>query len=74
MNDNDNVFRGLPATRDTLARAIISVAASGGMPDSFWVTDSRIDLARKALIDIFGFDQAVYIERRTREEAPRRVE
>ena len=45
----------LPPSRDAtegerqLARAICSVAQSGGMPDSFWETDSRIAIARSVL-------------------------
>lgn len=32
-----------------LARAILQLADSAGMPDSFWQTDSRIELARYVL-------------------------
>lgn len=29
-------------TREGLAKAVLSMAASGGMPDSFWLSDGRI--------------------------------
>lgn len=32
-----------------LARAICALAVEGGMPDSYWETDSRIALAREVL-------------------------
>jgi hypothetical protein len=37
------------ATQLLLARAVCSIAASAGMPDSYWETDSRIELARQVL-------------------------
>lgn len=36
-------------TRETLAQAVLSMAMSGGMPDSYWETDSRIQLACRTL-------------------------
>lgn len=32
-----------------LARAILSLADTAGMPDSYWQTDSRVALAREVL-------------------------
>jgi hypothetical protein len=32
-----------------LAQAVLSLADSAGMPDSFWETDSRVALARQVL-------------------------
>jgi hypothetical protein len=32
-----------------LARAVLTMAAAGGMPDTFWHTDSRIALACQTL-------------------------
>jgi hypothetical protein len=32
-----------------LAESVLSIAASGGMPDTFWQTDSRIALACQVL-------------------------
>jgi hypothetical protein len=32
-------------TAEDLARAVLSLAQVGGMPDSYWYTDSRITLA-----------------------------
>lgn len=40
MNDNKH---------KRLAKDILSMAASGGMPDSFWSTDQRIQRACKIL-------------------------
>jgi hypothetical protein len=37
-----------PASAD-LARALLSLADTAGMPDGFWATDSRVTLARQAL-------------------------
>jgi hypothetical protein len=34
-----------------LATAIVKVAISGGMPDTYWSSDSRIRLARRVLGD-----------------------
>lgn len=36
-------------TAEQLARDVISLAAAGGMPDSFWGTDSRIARACEVL-------------------------
>lgn len=30
---------------EQLARDVLSMAATGGMPDSFWLTDTRIERA-----------------------------
>lgn len=41
-----------PARTDTelaLARAVLQVADDGGMPDTYWRTDSRVKLARDVL-------------------------
>lgn len=32
-------------TKKALARSVLVMAANGGMPDSFWNTDTRIALA-----------------------------
>lgn len=32
-----------------LARAVLQLAVLGGMPDTYWYTDSRIELARRTL-------------------------
>lgn len=32
-----------------LAKALLSLADTAGMPDSFWTTDSRVALAREVL-------------------------
>lgn len=32
-----------------LAKAVLSLADSAGMPDSYWQTDSRVALARSVL-------------------------
>jgi hypothetical protein len=40
----------MPMTeREQLARAVLQLADLSGMPDTFWVTDSRVLLARKVL-------------------------
>ena len=36
-------------TARTLARGVVSLARDGGMPDTFWDTDSRIALAKTVL-------------------------
>lgn len=36
-------------TREQLAQAILSLADTAGIPDSFWQTDSRVALAREVL-------------------------
>jgi hypothetical protein len=38
-------------THEQLATAIVKVAISGGMPDTYWSSDSRIRLARRVLGD-----------------------
>jgi hypothetical protein len=43
----------VPATQDDrtadLARGLLQIADAGGMPDTFWRTDSRVRLAREVL-------------------------
>jgi hypothetical protein len=36
-------------TREQLARDVLSLADVGGMPDSYWQTDSRVTRARAVL-------------------------
>jgi hypothetical protein len=36
-------------TKADLARAILSLADSAGMPDAYWQSDSRVALARSVL-------------------------
>ena len=34
---------------EKLAKAVLTIAADGGMPDSYWATDSRITMACEVL-------------------------
>lgn len=34
---------------EALARGLLQIADLGGMPDTFWQTDSRVELARAVL-------------------------
>lgn len=36
-------------TYEALAKSVLQIAAAGGMPDTFWATDSRIRLACQTL-------------------------
>ena len=36
-------------TTERLAKAVLVMAADGGMPDTFWAQDSRIELACEVL-------------------------
>lgn len=47
--DHTAEIEELIADRRQLAKDVLAVAASGGMPDTFWWTDSRIARAREAL-------------------------
>lgn len=40
---------------ERLAKAILTLAAAGGMPDTFWSSDSRIQLA----CEVLGWDYEV---------------
>lgn len=37
------------ATEVALAKAVLAIADSGGMPDTYWQADSRVALARQVL-------------------------
>ena len=36
-------------TLEDLARAVLSLADTAGMPDSYWQTDRRVEMARQVL-------------------------
>jgi hypothetical protein len=46
-------------TSEDLAWAVVSMARDGGMPDTFWLTDSRIAMACEVLG--LGPDQVRYL-------------
>lgn len=42
-------LKDLREERDQLAKDVLEIAMAGGMPESFWFTDSRIKRACKVL-------------------------
>lgn len=52
-----------PPYVEELARAVLTLAEDGGMPDSFWATDSRIDLAKHILFQDNRLTRAEVCER-----------
>jgi hypothetical protein len=47
--DEDNRQDAPPSTLTQLARGILQIADAGGMPDTFWLHDSRVRMARDVL-------------------------